>query len=225
MITVGYKISDQPWLFPKDFKFKSFAETRNVVGDFFEDLTASLTGSRRCKTDGTKDYCPDIHHEGNTFFECKSVGKNGTVIVYRDRLEKDLKFVADGHNLYYFMWKHSVKCKQVGGFVELCESLKLSLSKIVVLDVQSLSVVAKEKECRVLNKSYDQRNNPLGYGNRSKGYGVGWCISLSRLESVCDEVGEVDFEGRKVVLKGKKDGIQTKVFKTACEVAQAQGIA
>lgn len=63
---------------------------RTWIGDFFEAATAAITGGVRLKTDCSADICPDIKISDRLYIESKSVGINGSLIIFNsDRRPAD----------------------------------------------------------------------------------------------------------------------------------------
>jgi hypothetical protein len=157
----------------------SIAETRNHCGEFAETLTAAVSGGVRLKTDGRADYCPDIDHGDNTYGECKSVGKNRQVIIYEARREKDRRFVAAGHKLYYWFWHHKLNVKVFTDVETLNCAWLESLQYGVLLPFAVVDGMMAARPLRLLNSAYSTTGKRLGYGSDSKGYGWGRSIPVS----------------------------------------------
>lgn len=173
---------DQPdlWNDARDFHFKSFAQTRNYVGDFCEAATAAASGAQRIKTNGTFDVCPDLKFDDRTFFESKAVGKSGSVIIYDSRFEKDIDWTREhGADLFYWIWRHDLDCQNVATLFDLRRGLGARMRYAMIIAHSTLAEIVAERPKKMLNKQYAGDGARLGYGTRSKGYGFGWSIPTS----------------------------------------------
>ena len=107
MIIAGPKREDKQLLLfdlgPK--LITSLGAVRWEVGEYFEDLTAQHTGAVRLKTDSRCDVCPDLGISDTRYLEVKGMGKSGRVILYRGGGEKYTRFVSQGNELTYFVWR------------------------------------------------------------------------------------------------------------------------
>lgn len=172
----------QPTLWPgaDDTPVKSAAQVRNIAGDFAEEATAVLLGGRRITTRGDYDVCPDVIVTPGLYAESKSVGRSNSVIVYKGRHEKDQAWVKE-HNaqLWYFIWRHGADSK-VASRDEMRRNMAVSIQSCLIVSLVEMTRILHSRPVRVLNTKYATRKgDPLGYGNRSKGYGIGWCLPLS----------------------------------------------
>lgn len=165
---------------------KNMPQTRNLCGDFVEEWTAKVGHAERLTTDGTCDYCPDLIRDPLTFYETKSAGANGSVIIYEARRDKDRDFVNEGRSLIYWVWRHDTEVTGIDNVDELRRSLASSMRFAVVLPVNTIDAVAETKKLKLLNKKYTGGGAELGYGNRSKGYGYGRSIPITNLLVKCD---------------------------------------
>lgn len=169
----------------------SMAQTRNLCGNFFEDLTAAALHGQRLRTSGACNYCPDVKRGDNVFAESKSSGKNGSVIVYTGRLEKDRVFTCppDGmgmgeRQLFYVVWRHGVNvCADPapGNVADLRAALAANVRYGVVAHLGAIERACRATAPRLLNSQYSKRGGRLGYGTVEKGYGYGWTIRTDAL--------------------------------------------
>lgn len=166
-------------------KIKSPAVTRNLCGEFFERATVHLLNGTQYVTDSRADYCPDVF-AGGAYAECKSVGKNDSMIVYSGRAEKDASFVLEGRKLFYLAWRHNADAYAAKDTATLYRSLANKCRGLIAIDFETLHQVLQGIPPRRLNSKYTGDGKRLGYGNNEKGYGYGWCVRTSLLRDVCN---------------------------------------
>lgn len=164
---------------------RSMAQTRNHCGEFAEELSAIVLGAERCKTDGTADYCPDLRRGESQFIECKSVGRNGSAIIYKGRREKDRWFNFGNRDLYYVFWRHRLSIDGIKDVDELRRQWAETVTEGVLIDFGTVDRLLEARPLRMLNKHYSRADKPLGYGCRSKGYGDGWSVPYAILRDAC----------------------------------------
>ena len=185
MINFSYRSPIDPWLFPHDIQIPSWPVLRNYIGEYFEQKAAHLLGARRCKTDGTKTYCPDLHWHDNVFVECKASGRNGSVIIYKGRATKDISVLEQGNRLYYCIFKHSTACRGINWLSELHTSLEETNKEILLVPAELVIDATLRRPIRRLNSQYSKNHVRMGYGTDSKGYGEGWCLRFKELWEEC----------------------------------------
>lgn len=198
----NYKQSPAPLLFANALErnIRSPHELRNLIGDMVEDFaTAHFPPSRRIKINGNVKINPDVHYDSNRYFECKSCGRNGSVIIYEGRLAKDQQFVEQGNTLHYMIWSHSLDTRDIKTTDQLKSCLINSIKAITVVPLSLLVGLTNNRPVRCLNSGYTNRGNRLGYGNGSKGYGMGWCLPLKLIQAECEQ-SFTWFKGRSVPL-------------------------
>jgi hypothetical protein len=166
----------------------TLAAMRNVTGEFAEHCTAGASGGVRLKTNGTYDVCPDVFvEECRAFCESKAVGKSGNAIVYQARLEKDVVWTAErGASLYYWFWYHRCNLTPLVGAYpwDVRQHFAGRLRGAAVLSLASLVAICASVKPKVLNKQYSQRGGRLGYGDLSKGYGIGYSVPRRAVQSL-----------------------------------------
>jgi hypothetical protein len=169
-------------------RIESWAQVRNLCGDFYEQATAELFGAIRIATRGNYDYCPDLAMPTAIadYAEVKSVGNTGRIIVYQSRAAKDAALEAGGSRLVYVIWRHRTKTKDVQSVAQLYERLAASVVSCTIFSFARLNALLQTSAPRELNKQRTQAGKLLGYGDRSKGYGIGWDYPLAQISSVCD---------------------------------------
>lgn len=79
-------------------KLPSPASARNCIGAIGQDFVGRVLGVRINPVDGRKEICPDFDSG-----EIKTIGKNLRGIVYKWRLEKDLKHHDQATFIYVFL--------------------------------------------------------------------------------------------------------------------------
>lgn len=186
MIISGTRSTVHPllWQGADDVLIKTSAQTRNMVGEFFEIATATAFNGRRHKTDGAADVCPDVSFGDRIFGESKAIGLTGSVIVYRVRHNKDERFESTGARLFYFLWNHATAIDGIKTRSELRRNLARSVVDLIVVSRDAMEPAFANLPCRILNSAYTRAGKPLGYGAASKGYGDGWSIPLNALRGV-----------------------------------------
>jgi hypothetical protein len=182
MIVSSVKSSEQMPLFPmgSDKVFRTMAQTRNYVGDFFEAATAAATGAKRMKTDCNADICPDLHYGGETYFESKAIGKTGAAIVYTHRADNDARFLATGRSLYYWFWRHATPAGEMKSLYQLRSHLTQSIQSAAIIEFSQLHRILAAFPIKTLN---NKKRTPigarLGYGTET--YKMGWNVRLSAI--------------------------------------------
>lgn len=190
-----YKAKPQPFLWPEagDKAIRVMAQTRNMCGEFFEVATESITGGRRMTTDGTAEYCPDVHVAERVFVESKCVGCTGRMIVYQGRLAKDRRFVDEGNTLHYCIWSHNCRVKGIATEHDLQARLAASICGVMLLPFALVERYALTHPVKLLNSKYNRDGSRNGYGTVEKGYGYGYSMSLKGLAEFVSHVEPVLF--------------------------------
>jgi hypothetical protein len=189
-ISTPRAVDNQAWLWPdaRDKPIKCMAATRNLCGDFFEQATAAALGAVRLKTDGTAEVCPDLRIDLTTYLESKSVGATGASIIYASRMRKDLRFCREHEAcIWYCLWHHKVKVTDLRTVRELYRHLAAGIRHVTLLPLPIVRDLTRSRALKVLNKHYTSRKGePLAYGDRSKGYGIGWSTPLNLYHTRCE---------------------------------------
>ena len=100
-----------------------YRQATYIVGDFFEELTASVFSADRLRV-RTGCVCPDAVR-GSLYFESKAVTRRrGHTVLYQDRLDKYATMMSEveGRLLYVF-WIHGAPIKDCRFKSELLEAL------------------------------------------------------------------------------------------------------
>lgn len=183
-------VDRQRLIFDPDPLLLSTGAARSWVGDFFEELTASITGATRLKTDSNADICPDLRFAADTFFECKGVGRSGQAIMYQRRFEKDRRFIDQNTaNVFYWFWRHKAAVLESETIGDLRTALAASVYTVAVISRRTLEEIISTRPLRRINSKYTTAGKRNGYG--SDNYGTGWTIPLSRIFEKCAAVGSV----------------------------------
>lgn len=192
MLTPLPRILDtQPHFWPKDQKIKNIAHTRNLCGEFYEILTANLTGAGRLRTDSRCDICPDLDAGFGLYFETKSVGLTGQSIVYDHRFYKANAFTQGDTRIVYWIWHHRLSVKGIEWASDLHRKLLDATQFAVLLSQRDLQTLTEGRSIKVLNKKY---NKPEGEscGWSRNGYGKGWSIPIKEMVKYCGKEEIVD---------------------------------
>jgi hypothetical protein len=127
----------------------------NRIGDFFEEATAKLVRGHRFDTDSSCEYCPDVSTGGSVFMESKASGRGNRVIVYRDRIKRELDWCRENRaTIYYYIWRHSVWTKTVSTERDLHIALAKSTREVVVVDLSVLFNIASELPVKCINNRH-----------------------------------------------------------------------
>lgn len=172
-------------LFEKPITSKG--EARWACGEFFEQAISEVTGGVRLRTDATCDICPDIQFNTVTFGECKAVGRNGAVIFYCHRVEKDQRFMeSTGNQIVYWFWQHTYPVLGAETFEELNRGLAANTKRLLIVDAELLARGTRLKEPRIVNSGFTVDGRNTGYGKN--GSGSGWTIRLSFFRDNCRQL-------------------------------------
>lgn len=173
---------DQGTLFDVDPLLTSTGAARSWVGDFFEEATAVLTGATRLRTDGRLPWCPDLQFSARHFLESKAVGQSGQMIVYEGRANKDADNLRRRRaRLTYVIWRHRFRTTTATSHGELRRGLAEGVEYVLLIDFAELHAILRKIPPRKVNTVYTIAGRRNGYGSESKGYGIGWTISLRSL--------------------------------------------
>lgn len=175
----------------RDRPLVSLGQSRSWVGDFFEELTASLTGAARLRTDSAAEICPDLRLDERTFFECKGIGKSGQAIMYEGRFRKDADLMYENRvSIYYFFWRHRFAVAEARTMNELRRGLAASVESVSILTRNGLENVLSFRTLRAINSQYaggrqqGGQRKVNGYAD-PKMYGTGWAFPLSDVTNRC----------------------------------------
>jgi hypothetical protein len=218
MARVEMKVSQRrrrevaPALFDYDRPVESLGSARGIVGDFFDMLTASASGAERLRTDASCDYCPDLRLNPTTYYECKSVGNTGQVIIYKARLEKDARFLrATQFRLVYWIWRHRYAVAQAKSEAELRKGLADNILSVTIVRRPAIVAALKDKPVRVVN------------GAKGGDYHDGWCLAVSDLSSQCRHRAWIDAEAYGLSVRSVPAFVQQRWLSTLMQRQQRQG--
>jgi hypothetical protein len=183
-ISTVRKPNKQLWLFDVDDYRSTFMVdgsvnhglVRTVIGTYYEEQTAKVFGGVVHKTDSRCDYCPDVS-ACNKFYEVKAVGNSGQAFIYAGRLVKDIKF-AEQNDLYYCVWRHSVKTQLVSTVAELKAKLATSTLSYMVVPFSDVLMICRQSTLTKLNSKY-------GGSDSNPRYGSGYRIPVTKLAQCC----------------------------------------
>lgn len=183
-------VDQQRLIFDPDPLLLSTGAARSWVGDFFEELTAGVTGATRLKTDCNADICPDLRFTPDTFFECKGIGQSGQAIMYKRRFEKDRRFIdTNDTEIFYWFWRHKAAVLDSETIGDLRRALAAGVYAVAVISRGTLESIISARPLRRINSKYTTAGKRNGYG--SDNYGTGWTIPLSRIFEKCAAAGSV----------------------------------
>lgn len=190
-VATAKAINRQTLIFDPDPLLESTGAARSWVGDFFEQLTASLTSGLRLKTDSGCDICPDILLQAGgmgspaRFAECKAVGQSGQAIMYKCRFEKDRRAIEEnGLQIYYFFWRHRSPVLASETINHLRGALAGSIERVGIISRQTLEEILANRQPRRINSQY-QKNGPQNYAK----YGEGWAFPIAEVFARCQQIG------------------------------------
>jgi hypothetical protein len=182
-------------LFDADKLLTSLGQTRYATGEFFETLTAEISGAVRLRTDSRCDICPDLRFPGESFIECKAVGKTGKIILYSERMEKYKRFLEDGtRSLYHWIWIHSYRPSRAESFNELNYHLGMHTKKLIVADFDAIQELVAGRPETCVNSGMKKPGETLASSHerqKQRGYFYGWTVPVPQLSKKCVVVGEL----------------------------------
>ena len=138
------------------------ASARNAYGMAAQIIACERLSLLPIAIDGRCQICPDAEKEG-IFYEIKSAHKNGKVVIYDWRLQKEL---ASRLPLYYCIVIHKLR----GARKNILPMLRESVVVIKIFSVQTIAIIAKRYP---LNIPRPVGNDPRTGYNR-KGYIQGY---------------------------------------------------
>lgn len=180
------KVADkQRLLFENSKMLSGKGSARSWTGDFFEEATRSYAKGVRLQTDSRYKICPDIWWLKDIYFETKSVGNNGSFILYSCRLKKDQEYLTGKKkSLLYWLWRHEATVHDRTDLYDLREVLAASTRKVVVVTLEEVVAEVGDKPERTVNSAWTKDKRRLGYGKN--GYGVGWTIPFNAMLKHCE---------------------------------------
>lgn len=159
--------SFQPTLFPE--LLGNHGHRRTVIGNFIQRLTVVFFKGKEHRCYGA-DYCPDVS-VGDNYFECKAMGRTDQTLVYEGRLYKDIKF-AEGHKLFYVIWKHRVDTLKHETVISLQFALLQSLEYCAVVPFDVIENYCLWTAPKRLNSNYGGKKNPSSLKLYGSGYRI-----------------------------------------------------
>lgn len=148
---------------PPRYQLVSNATARNAYGCAAQEIVCAALQIEPIPINGKCDICFDAE-SGENFFEIKSVHRNGKVVIYDWRMQKER---GAGVPLFYAILVHTCRGERNGSMVFSAMS---RFPEILVIPAESVHLIAEKQPARkLLAKTSDPR---CGY-NR-KGYREGY---------------------------------------------------
>ena len=152
-----------PPIFP-EFDFGTAGAARTHYGKAGEEVACNVLGLLDITINSRYSVNFDAF-KGPMFYEIKNVRKGGKVVVYKFRMEKELRWAEDGV-LDYVMVVHNVRGAKTNR--ELWEGFERNGVSIVVIPAKKLHKIAKGCELRHI----EVKGNGAGY--EREGYREGY---------------------------------------------------
>lgn len=181
------RLLDEPDL----IKFPSMASARTRYGEAAEQIAITALRAQPITIDGRYDVCFDAQR-GKTFFEIKSVRRNGECPIYNWRIRKD---ADSGKQLLYAFVLHGVR--GVGDTHELWSAMASTVKAIVLAP---LWVVAGLHARSKLEHLSDSGNLEAANGYNREGYREGY--RRIKMSALLDMPASV--KGRRFALNGHR---------------------
>lgn len=171
----------------------SRASARNCIGQVAQEFVCRTLRVESLPVDGRKDVCPDF--EGG---EIKSVGRNNSALVYKWRLEKDLKH-HDADTFVYVFLRHScsIKCANASDIAHNFVSQRPNLLIVTLAELDRALSSKPVKRFALFEKGEDQR---IGY-NRPGYRDGGWQFRLSVFEETHSSKKFLLWQGHKIQVR------------------------
>ena len=156
----------------------SHASARTGIGDVAELYACAALGMERQAIDGRKSVCIDAEWNGRPV-EIKSVGKNNRALIYKWRMEKDLK--EHGDTLVYVFVRHDCLITVKNSAEIVCHFIKHP-PKLILTSVTRLHETLKGEKLRKFSMFEGGTDTRIGYNRAGYSEG-GWQFSLARVSS------------------------------------------
>jgi hypothetical protein len=168
-----------------NYEFKSSAQLRPAFGDFWEVLSMEFMNCYPLKTDSRCDICPDllIKSDYPTYGECKSVGKNRSVIVYKARRDKEITFFNQGNDYYYILFLHNAEAKRIGDYSEFLDDIAKGNVDVCFVPLSKIVDATLEKDPKEFTHLKKRAENPRAGWNRGGYEKGGWLLPVKGLTS------------------------------------------
>jgi hypothetical protein len=173
-----------------DKAVENLGQVRHLCGDYFERLTAQITGGDWIHNDSKMEYCPDVQISDNEFLEVKSCGAGRRTMIYDWRIRKDLDFLAEGNKLQYVLWHHELASNGIKWESEIRREISKNTIFCAVLSAFTMWELIREKPQRRLADRHYSNHYYQKHG------GLGYTISLTHVlaeccgYSECREIGD-----------------------------------
>lgn len=165
-------------LFEKDRRIGSIGSARYHTGQVVEQVAANVLDAKMLVTSTEFDICPDLQLRAcGSYVESKASGCNNQVILYEQRCKKYDQFIADGHQLYYFVLKHTLRFADISWLSQLRRELERCAEFCFLVPADAVHRVVYDKPVRVVNGAH---SNDL--------YHLGWTVSVSELKPYAEYI-------------------------------------
>jgi hypothetical protein len=176
------------------------AQVRTYIGYVAELFVCRALGGERLSS-GSEEVVPDMR-VWNCTGEIKSVGKNNRALIYKWRLEKELRLLDLNRHLYVFCC-HRIPIT-LGNVKEIVERFNED-THLVITTLGELSSILLPKKVRKFNLFTPPEGMPenaikrRGY-NREGYIDGGWQFSIRELTTVAAKNLTFDWAGRNVTV-------------------------
>jgi hypothetical protein len=153
----------------------SKASSRNAIGHVAEEFVARVLHVEILPVDGSKAICPDFKNG-----EIKSVGRNKRVLIYKWRLEKEVKCFNPEEYFYVFAC-HTCPVT-VSNVSEIATHFKLSPPRLVCVSLKEVANTVKDIEPRKFSLFEGGKDKRIGYNRKGYDQG-GWQFSVSKFNA------------------------------------------
>lgn len=156
------QVGVQERLFIHDPQIATMPAGRFEFGDFFEELTAIVTGATRMHT-AAKRLCPDLvrgsagsntgRKTGSTYIECKSVGERRQPIVFRNHITRYGRFLSQNrrNQILYVFWQHRAAPSYPIRREALREQMASAVEALVVVPFPALLAFLAGRQSRPIH--------------------------------------------------------------------------
>lgn len=159
-----------------DRSIEKDAQARNAIGECVRQFVVEFFKFREVRIDGREPICPDFSF-GDVKREIKSVGKNKRCLVYKWRLEKELKYFSD-KPYYYIFALHKMPIKIESGKA-IVEAIKLTPPDIYIVSLKEVHETLAPIDIRKFSLFEGGEDNRIGY-NRAGYIEGGWQFGINK---------------------------------------------
>lgn len=172
---------------PPSFTITKNAQARNAYGTVASELVCAALGATPIRIHGGYEACFDAHCN-DTYYEIKSVKRNGKVVIYDWRMGKEAR---SGVKLLYAILLHNVRGSD--GRKLVSDFINGGLTLLVLPAASVHAVAARQQLRKLLQLSLDPRN---GYTRR--GYKEGYRnvpVAALRTLACCETILPCTYAG------------------------------